>query len=132
MIDIARHQVGAADVDLLLAAVVEVVNAAVFQKTPHDADHFDVIADPRHAGPQTADAAHQQLDLARPPAMPDTAARIISGIHQRVHLENQMALAPGLAVLDLALDHGLQSLPQVHRRHQQLCNRPWTSSRSDS
>src|SRR5262245_14912267 len=55
MIQVARHQVRAAEIDLLLTAVAEVVDTAVLQKPPDDADHTDALADARNARPQTAD-----------------------------------------------------------------------------
>ena len=63
VIDVARHQVGAAHVDFFLAVVVEVVNAAVLQEPADDADDADVFADVRQARAQTANAAHQQIDF---------------------------------------------------------------------
>ena len=58
MVDVAGHQVGTADIDLFLAAVAEIVDPAVLQKAADDAGDFDVVAHPRHAGAQAADAAH--------------------------------------------------------------------------
>ena len=57
------HQVGAAHQQFVLAAVAEVVEAAVLQEAPDDADHADILADAGHAGPQAAHAAHDQVDL---------------------------------------------------------------------
>ena len=62
MIQIARHQVGAAQVNFLVSAVMEIIDPAVFQKPPHDAGDFDIFADTRQARPQQADSPHQQLD----------------------------------------------------------------------
>src|SRR5262245_25240982 len=42
-IQVTRHQVGTAQVDLLIAAVAEVVGAAVLQEAPDDADHPDTL-----------------------------------------------------------------------------------------
>ena len=44
-IEIARHQVRAAQIDLFRAAIPEVVNAAVLQESAHDAGDADVLAD---------------------------------------------------------------------------------------
>ena len=62
LVEVARHPVGAGEVDLLLAAVQEIVDARVLEKTIDDRDHLDVLAVPGHAGPQRADAAHVQAD----------------------------------------------------------------------
>src|SRR5208283_2562063 len=53
-IQVAWHQVGAAEVDLLVAAVAEVKNAAVLEEATHDAGYLDVVADAGDAGPQAA------------------------------------------------------------------------------
>src|SRR6202049_545520 len=50
-IKIARHQIGAARVDLLASAIAEVKNPAMFQKAPHNTDHPNVIAHPRNTRP---------------------------------------------------------------------------------
>ena len=73
-IQVTGHQVGAAQVDLGIAAVLEIINAAVLEEAPDDAGHADVLADPRHARPQAADAAHDQIDLDARPARPDRAS----------------------------------------------------------
>ena len=57
---------------------------------------LDVLADARNARAQAADAAHQQVDLyARLRGVIEQPDHL--RVHQRVHLENQMALAAGLA-----------------------------------
>ena len=48
---------------LRLAGVFKIVDAAVLEEPVHDAAHRDVFAHALHAGPQTADAAHDQVDL---------------------------------------------------------------------
>src|SRR5450432_1321555 len=63
VVDIARHQVGAPSIDLFIAAIVKVINAAMFQESSHHANHFDVVADSRQARPQTADSPHNELDF---------------------------------------------------------------------
>ena len=40
MIEVARHEVGAAGVHLLVAAVVEIEDAGVLEEAPHHADHL--------------------------------------------------------------------------------------------
>src|SRR4030088_299719 len=60
---IARHPIGAAEVDLRLAAVLEIKDSAVFEKTAHDTAHADAFADATNPRPQRADAAHEQIDV---------------------------------------------------------------------
>src|SRR5665811_67722 len=118
-VEIARHQVGAAQIDFLLAAVAEIEDAAVLQKPPHDAGHPNGLAHPRNSGPQAADPADQQIDPnARLRGTIQTADHF--GIHQRVHFENQVAFAVFGMMLDLALDQRLDPLAKVDRRHQQF------------
>ena len=50
MIQIARHQVGTAQVNFLVAAVTKIIDPAVFQKPTHDAGDFDIFADPGQPG----------------------------------------------------------------------------------
>src|SRR6266498_2437650 len=53
-VEVARHEVGGADVELLLPAVGEHEHAGVLEEAPHDGAHPDVVADPWHARPQAA------------------------------------------------------------------------------
>jgi hypothetical protein len=61
-IQIARHEVGAAEVQFLVTAVSEVKGARVLQETPDYARHPDVLTQILDPGPETADAAHLQVD----------------------------------------------------------------------
>src|SRR5215469_5317934 len=63
LVEITRHPVGAGQIDLLLPPIGEIKNAAVLEKTPHNAAHANAIADAANAGPQRADAAHDQIDF---------------------------------------------------------------------
>ena len=60
MVQIARHQVGASQVDLFLTAVLEIIDAAVFQEAADNARHLDILADTRNSRPERAHAADQQ------------------------------------------------------------------------
>jgi hypothetical protein len=50
LVEIARHPVGAADINFFLASIAEIVNPAVFQESPYDAAHLDAVAQPRTPG----------------------------------------------------------------------------------
>ncbi len=63
LVQIARHPVGAAEVDLRLAAVLEVKDAAVLEEPAHDAAHADAVADATNPRPQGANATYEQIDL---------------------------------------------------------------------
>ena len=45
LVEVARHPVGARQVDLLVAAVQEVVDARVLEEAIDDGDDLDVVAD---------------------------------------------------------------------------------------
>ena len=117
-VQVARHQIGTAQVHFRITAVLKVVDAAVLQEAPDNADHADVLADTGQTGPQTADAAHNQIHLyADPRSSVERADQPI--IHQRVHLEDETAAATGPCVLDLPVDQRLETVPHASRRHQQ-------------
>ena len=61
-VEVAGHEVGAADVQAAFAVGAEPVGAGVFEEPAHDGGHFDVLADARDAGAQAADAAHLKAD----------------------------------------------------------------------
>src|SRR2546423_15024886 len=61
-VEVARHQVGAAHIQLFGTRVGKVKDATVFEEAPDHRGHADVLADSRYAGPQAADAAHDEID----------------------------------------------------------------------
>ena len=119
VIQVARHQVRAAQQHALLAGVMEIEDAAVLQVPAQHTHYTDVLAHLIHAGHQAAHSAHDQVHLhalLRSLVQQADHRRVDEGIH----LENEVPAAPFLGMLDLALDQRFQLLPQVHRRHQQL------------
>src|SRR4051812_45611628 len=62
VVEIARHQIRAADVDFLVAAVAEIPGAAVLEEPSDDAAHADVLAQAGNTWTQAADAAHDQVN----------------------------------------------------------------------
>ena len=88
-VEVARHEVGAAEDDLVVAAVAEPVDAAVLEEPAHHALLGDVLAHPGHARPQAAHAAHHELDLhaglRRAVQLADHRL-----VDQRVHLEDEV------------------------------------------
>src|SRR5271166_5978805 len=66
-VEIARHPIGRTDEHLgpirgQLVAVAEANDATMLKKPPDDAFDADVLGKARNARPQTADAAHHQID----------------------------------------------------------------------
>src|SRR5215216_4455177 len=62
-VKIALHQVGTAKINLVLATVAEVIDAAMLQEAANQTDHADVLAPTGNARSQAACPAHDELDL---------------------------------------------------------------------
>jgi hypothetical protein len=62
-VQIARHQVGAADVRLVIAAVGEPPQPTVLEEAPDNAAHTNILAHTRYSRAQRADAADEQVHL---------------------------------------------------------------------
>ena len=63
MVEIAGHQIGAAEQERAPASRVEDVEAAVLEEPAEDAAHADGLAEARHARTKRADAARDDVDL---------------------------------------------------------------------
>src|SRR2546421_12505971 len=61
--EIARHPVGAREVHVLGAAVLEIKDSRVLEEAPDDRAHADVVRQSLDARAQRADAAHDEIDL---------------------------------------------------------------------
>src|SRR5262249_14795735 len=61
-IQIAMHEVGAAEIDLVVAAVFEQVNSGMLQKSTQNANNTDVLTQARHSRSKAADATNNQRD----------------------------------------------------------------------
>jgi hypothetical protein len=61
--EVSIHPVRARTEDLLIAAVVEVVDAAVLEEPADDRAHPHVLGDAGDARSQTADAAHDEIHV---------------------------------------------------------------------
>ena len=115
---IARHPVGAAQVNFLVAAVLEVINPAVLQESPYDAAHLDAIAHPAYPGIQRADAAHDQLNLhARLAGAIQLLHHVL--VQQRVHLRHDPCRLARPRMVGFAGNQVSHPLRQIHRRYQQ-------------
>src|SRR2546429_2827673 len=114
-VEIARHQVRTAHVQLFCPRIGKIKDAAVLEEAPDQRGHADALADSRYAGSQAADAAYDKID-----PYAGTGGAIERGddatIDERVHLKDQ---EPALALRYFALDQAHEPPPHVHRRHQQ-------------
>src|SRR6266478_9507041 len=115
---IARHPVGAAQVDLRLAAVLEVIDAAVLEEPAHDTAYADAIADAANPRPQRADAAHQQINIH---SRLRCAVKRLDNIrvNQGVDLYNHARRTPLARMFGLALNQAHALFRQIQRRYQQ-------------
>src|SRR3712207_6945688 len=108
---VARHEVGRADVDRLLVAVVEGVDPRVLEEAPDDRGDPDGLRDPGDARAQAAAPPHVELDrhagLRGPVERLDAAP-----VHQRAHLERDPRGAALAARLHGALDLGEEAVAQ--------------------
>src|SRR5690606_36397048 len=113
--EVAVHPVGARAVELVGTAVQEPVAAALLEETPHDRAHVDVLGDARNAGPQAADAAHDQVDAdARAGSLVQRADDL--GLYERIQLRDDVALAAARGVACFAAYEPEQALLQIERR----------------
>jgi hypothetical protein len=63
MIEIAKHEIRAAQMNFFLAAVTEIEDAAMLQVPAQSAADLDILTHALQSGLQTADAAHEQIHL---------------------------------------------------------------------
>src|SRR5262249_33917273 len=109
-VEVARHQVGAPQVDLLAAPVAEVEDAVVLQEAPDDADDADVLRESGYAGAEDTHLTHDQVDLHAFARRPVEAVDDL-GVGEPVDLEDEVPrLAPGDGG-GLAVDQLHQALP---------------------
>ena len=118
-IKVARHQIGATRENQFLAAVVEVIEPAVFQEAADDANDADVLAHSRDAWAQAAGSANQEIN-------PHACYRSFveqtnhSGVGQRIHFKNHVTVCRLCLVLDFALDQFFEAAAQIDWRHQEF------------
>lgn len=63
MIEITSHQVCAAEINIFLAVIMKIKQAAVFEITPNNADDTNILANALYARAQAAHTAHEQINL---------------------------------------------------------------------
>src|SRR5665811_6905 len=117
-VEVAVHQVGAADVDDRFAAAAEGEDPRVLQEPAEDRTHPDRLRQPFDAGAHGADAANPEVHLDA------GAGRAIQRIDQLVvddgvHLQADVATDAGPRVGDLGLDQVHQARAHRSRRHQE-------------
>src|SRR5207237_9113834 len=116
LVEIARHPVGAANVDLLVAAVGEVVDAAVLQKSSHDASDTNVIAHSAHARAKGTYATDDQINLH------SRLRGTIQSLHdvlveQRVHFGYDAGLASLAGMVGFAINQRNAFLGEIEGSH---------------
>jgi len=103
LVQIAGHPVGAAKINFFLPAVREIEDPGVLQKAPDDAAHANIVAHAAHAGPQSTNAAHDQIDL------DSRLGRTVEGldhglIDQRIHLGNDAGRPAFASMIRFTID----------------------------
>src|SRR5713226_553421 len=63
LVQVARHPIGAAQVHVRLAAILEVKDPAVFQKSSYNTAHANPVAEAFHIGAQGTGAADDEVDF---------------------------------------------------------------------
>ena len=119
-VEVALHQVGAADVELRPPAVREPVDARVLEEPADDGADANALADAGHAGLQAADAADDQVDLDAGLRRAVERADRSAGSVTALFLTMTCAGRPCARVLDLALEQREKPRAQAHRRDEQL------------
>src|SRR6266849_5462636 len=118
-IQVALHQVGAPQVDLLVSPVAKVENPAMLQETPYKASDADVLTHAGNTRAQAAYTSHDQVDT-----HPCLRCSIEHAYHlrvdKRIHLEDETAMPVLLLYANLTFDTLHDRLPQAHRGYQQL------------
>src|SRR5262249_39640088 len=88
MVQVSSHDVGAAQINLFAAVILEIVDPAVLQEAADNTRDPNILANSIDAGTQRTNPADQQIDLyaglrrlVQQPDHPD--------VFKRVHLESQ-------------------------------------------
>src|SRR5215831_11000414 len=110
-VEVPFHQVRAPDVQFVVAAVLEPVDARVLEEAADDRTYFDAIADVRNSRTKAADAAHDEVEIhAGLRRAVEHADHLIVG--ERVDLDNHAGGAAFARVLRLAHDQLAQPRAQ--------------------
>jgi hypothetical protein len=114
VVEVPLHQISGAQVNFLLAAVQEVIDAAVFQVSSNNRDHHDMVTHTLDAGSQRSHAAHQQVHF--DPGLRGLIKKLDHPrIDQSIDLEDQAGVAFRFGMFDLAADERFQTLARVGR-----------------
>src|ERR1700739_2039083 len=118
LVEIARHPVGAANVNFFFATILEIIDTAVLQESSDNTAHPDAIAQTANPRAQRADAANDQIDL------PACLRSLVQGldnvlVEQSIHLGDDPPRSTLPRVLGFAIDKGNGFFCEVERSHQQ-------------
>src|ERR671916_2061739 len=117
-VEVALHQVGAAEVDRLLVGA-EGEDAGMLQEAAHEGDDADVLAHALDARPQAADAAHNQVYL-HPGLRRLVEQLYYLGVRERVGLAGDPGRLPVLHLLGLLFDAAHDAVAQGDGGNEQL------------
>jgi hypothetical protein len=63
LVKVPGHEIRAAQVHLLVAAIAEIINPGMLQKPANNGGHFDILTDTGNSRAEAADAAYLQLNV---------------------------------------------------------------------
>src|SRR5262245_11815383 len=119
MIEVPEHAVGAADVDLVLTPVREIVDAAMLKEPSNDAAHRDGRRQAGDSGPQGADSPDYQVN--REAGLGGFVQRANQlGVGHVINLEYQSGVAARFLVFNLAVNHLDESISERDRGDQEF------------
>src|SRR5262249_34974947 len=113
-IEIALHQIGAADIDVQTSAVLERVDSGMFEESADNRAHLDVLAHAIDVRPEAADPSDNRVD-------PDTLERGAvkrsdhPWIGNRVVLQDDPGGTASAGMADLPLDQLREAVAQRDR-----------------
>ena len=124
VIKVTRHPVGTGKIQLLLAAVGKPEDTAVLQLPAYNTAHRNIIADALNARAQTANTAHNQINMY---ACGRSLVQLLDYglVNQRVHLGDDVSLTTGTYHSNFIVNQRVNLLAQSQRRHNQLVPNRW-------
>src|SRR6202051_3936904 len=103
LLEVTRHPVSAANVNFFFAAILEIIDSAVLQKSSDDASHPDPITQTANTRPERADAANDQINLNSCLRCPVQGLNNVL-VEQRIHLSDDPPRSTLARVLGFAID----------------------------
>src|SRR5215203_4103790 len=116
---ISSHPVGAADKDLIIAAVGKPKHTAVLKEAPHNAAYSNVLRQAGNSRAQHTNPSHNQVNLH---AGTRDFVKLLDNLQicQAVKLGNDLRWSTCAFVFNLAIKQRVQLFSKIDRRHHQF------------